>query len=65
MFHGTLDANVGVRQARLMRDRLQGAGKQVELVEFPGLDHQIEDSAARSQMLRQSDAFLRRSLGIQ
>jgi dipeptidyl aminopeptidase/acylaminoacyl peptidase len=48
-----------------MRDRLQSAGRQVELVVFPGLDHQIEDSAARARMLRESDAFLRRTLGIE
>lgn len=65
MFHGDRDANVHVSHARLMRDRLQSAGRQVELVVFPGLDHQIEDSAARARMLRESDAFLRRSLGIQ
>ena len=64
MFHGTLDRNVGVRQARLMRDRLRDAGRQVELVEFDGLDHQLEDSAARTRMLRRSDAFLRSALGI-
>ena len=65
MFHGDRDANVSVSHARLMRDRLQSAGRQVELVVFPGLDHQLEDSAARARMLRESDAFLRRSLGIQ
>jgi dipeptidyl aminopeptidase/acylaminoacyl peptidase len=65
MFHGDLDRNVSVAHARLMRDRLQSAGRQVELVVFPGLDHQIDDSAARARMLRESDAFLRRSLGIE
>jgi dipeptidyl aminopeptidase/acylaminoacyl peptidase len=65
LFHGDLDRNVGIAQSRLMRDRLQSAGRQVELVVFPGLDHQIEDSEARARMLRESDAFLRRSLGIQ
>ena len=47
LFHGDLDRNVGIRQSRLMRDRLRDAGRPVELVEFPGLDHQLEDSAAR------------------
>jgi dipeptidyl aminopeptidase/acylaminoacyl peptidase len=65
MFHGDRDANVNVAHAQLMRDRLQSAGRQVELVVFPGLDHQIEDSAARARMLRESDAFLRRTLGIE
>jgi dipeptidyl aminopeptidase/acylaminoacyl peptidase len=65
IFHGDLDGNVGVAQSRLMRDRLSGAGRQVELVVFPGLDHQLDDSDARARMLRESDAFLRRSLGMQ
>ncbi len=65
IFHGALDLNVSIRQSRLMRDRLRDASRPVELVEFPGLDHQLEDSAARAQILRRSDAFLRQALGIQ
>ena len=64
MFHGSLDRNVGIRESRLMRDKLQDAGKKVELVEFDKLDHQIDDSDARAQMLRQSDSFLRTALGL-
>ena len=47
-----------------MRDRLQSAGKPVELVEFEKLDHQLDDSEARAQLLRRSDAFLRKALGL-
>ncbi len=65
MFHGVRDANVEIGHSRLMRSRLQGAGREVGLVEFPGLDHQIDDSDARARMLRESDAFLRRTLGLQ
>jgi dipeptidyl aminopeptidase/acylaminoacyl peptidase len=65
MFHGEMDRNVRVRQSRLMRDRLRDAGKQVELIEFPALDHQLQDSAVRAQVLRRSDTFLRQALGIQ
>ena len=64
MFHGSLDRNVAIRESRLMRDKLQDAGKTVQLVEFDKLDHQIDDSDARAQMLRQSDAFLRSALGL-
>ena len=64
MFHGERDRNVGVGQARLMRDRLRAAGRDVELVVFPGLDHQLDDSAARADMLRRTDAFLRTALGL-
>ena len=65
MFHGDHDSNVDVAQSRFMHDQLRDAGRQSELVIFPGLDHSLEDSEARTQMLRRSDAFLRRALGIQ
>jgi len=65
LFHGELDRNVGVGQSRLMQDRLRDAGRQAELVVFPALDHYLQDSAARARVLRESDAFLRRTLGIQ
>lgn len=64
LFHGEMDRNVGIRQSRLMRDRLRDAGKRVELIEFAALDHQLEDSAARRQMLKRSDEFLRQVLGL-
>jgi dipeptidyl aminopeptidase/acylaminoacyl peptidase len=65
MFHGEHDFNVRIRQSRVMADRLKGAGRRAELVVYPGLDHYLEDSAARADMLRRSDVFLRASLGIQ
>jgi dipeptidyl aminopeptidase/acylaminoacyl peptidase len=64
MFHGTIDGNVPIRQARLMKDKLDGAGKKAQLVVYPGLEHSLRDSAARTDMLRQSDAFLRTALGL-
>jgi dipeptidyl aminopeptidase/acylaminoacyl peptidase len=64
MFHGDIDQNVGIGESRLMRDKLHGAGKSVELVEFPGLDHQLDNTAARTKMLARADAFLRQSLHL-
>lgn len=64
IFHGDKDLNVTVRQSRLMADRLKGAGKTHELVIYPKLDHQLEDSTARIDMLRKSDAFLRTAMGL-
>jgi dipeptidyl aminopeptidase/acylaminoacyl peptidase len=64
MFHGERDLNVGIRQSRLMDSRLRGAGRSSELVVYPDLDHQLDDSTARADMLRRSDAFLRRTLAI-
>ncbi len=65
IFHGDHDSNVDVRHARLMRSKLGDAGRPAEMVIFPGLDHNLDDSEARARMLRESDAFLRRSLGVQ
>jgi len=65
LFHGDLDLNVGIGQSRKMQDKLKGAGVKSELVVYPGLDHQLDDSSARADMLRRSDAFLRQALGIQ
>jgi len=64
MFHGDQDQNVRVDESRFMANRLQSAGKPVEYVEFKGLDHQLNDPAARTRLLSRSDAFLRQALGI-
>ncbi|HLL29510.1 MAG TPA: S9 family peptidase [Allosphingosinicella sp.] len=65
LFHGDRDLNVGIDQSRKMQDRLKGAGARSELIVYQGLDHYLEDSAARTDMLRRSDAFLRQALKIQ
>jgi dipeptidyl aminopeptidase/acylaminoacyl peptidase len=64
LFHGDLDLNVAIHQSRLMQDRLQAAGARSELVVYPGLDHQLDDSTARADMLRRSEAFLRNALKL-
>jgi dipeptidyl aminopeptidase/acylaminoacyl peptidase len=64
LFHGTRDQNVGVAESRLMADRLRDAGKQVTYVEFDDLAHSLSNAAARTRLLNESDAFLRRSMGI-
>ncbi|MBA3897529.1 MAG: prolyl oligopeptidase family serine peptidase, partial [Sphingomonadaceae bacterium] len=64
MFHGDTDGNVAVGESRLMEGKLRGAGKSVRLVTYPAIDHGLPDSAVRADMLRQSDAFLRTSMGI-
>jgi dipeptidyl aminopeptidase/acylaminoacyl peptidase len=64
LFHGELDRNVLIRQSREMNDHLASAGVPHELVTWPDLDHQLEDSAVRAEMLRKSDAFLRKTMGL-
>jgi len=64
LFHGDKDLNVGVGESRSMASKLKNAGKQVEFVEFKGLDHQLDDDTARTAMLSKADAFLRSSMGL-
>jgi dipeptidyl aminopeptidase/acylaminoacyl peptidase len=64
MFHGDQDINVGVAESRAMDHALRSANKQSELVIYKGLDHQLDDSDARSDMLAKADAFLRSNLKI-
>lgn len=64
LFHGAMDGNVGITQSKEMSSRLTAAGVHNDLVTWPDLDHYLEDSAARADMLRKSDAFLRQSMAI-
>jgi dipeptidyl aminopeptidase/acylaminoacyl peptidase len=64
LFHGEMDRNVPIRQSKEMADHLAAAGVPHELVTWPDLDHQLEDSAVRAEMLRKSDAFLRKTMAL-
>jgi len=64
LFHGDQDMNVEIGESRLMARKLRDAGAKVELVEFTGLDHQLNDDKARATLLDRSDQFLRGALGI-
>ena len=61
LFHGRLDRNVDFYQSELMQERLTKAGAKAELVSWDDLDHHLEDSSARTQMLRRIDDFLRKA----
>lgn len=63
LFHGTLDQNVEVDHSRQMEDSLQDAGKSVAYVEFKGLEHNLLDGRARTEMLKRIGEFLRVNLG--
>jgi dipeptidyl aminopeptidase/acylaminoacyl peptidase len=64
LVHGDNDTNVGVSESRLMNDRLKAAGKQVQYIEFKGLTHQLDDAAARAQMLVAAEKTIRQGLGL-
>jgi dipeptidyl aminopeptidase/acylaminoacyl peptidase len=64
LFHGEMDRNVSVEESRLMATRLKRAAVSCELVTWPDLDHSLDDSSARAQMLSRSDSFLRAAFGL-
>jgi dipeptidyl aminopeptidase/acylaminoacyl peptidase len=55
--------NVDIAQSERMDAALIKAGDKAELVKFPGLDHQLDDSDARSQMLTRIGEFLDSAIG--
>ncbi|MBS0380648.1 MAG: S9 family peptidase [Proteobacteria bacterium] len=64
LFHGGFDHNVNIEQSQRMESALKAAGGKVTLVTWGTLDHYLEDSAARTEMLSRSDAFLRAAFGM-
>ncbi|HEV7607347.1 MAG TPA: prolyl oligopeptidase family serine peptidase [Steroidobacteraceae bacterium] len=64
MFHGDRDLNVDIDQSRRMYKELHDAGKSGELIVYPELDHSLRDENARADMLRRSEAFLRKNLKL-
>ena len=64
LFHGTFDRNVSYLESKKMAAACSAAHARCELVTFDGLDHQLDDSAARTQLLRKSDDFLKQSLAV-
>jgi dipeptidyl aminopeptidase/acylaminoacyl peptidase len=64
LFHGAYDRNVSIDESKRMASRLTAAGKPCKLVTWDDLDHQLEDSSARAQLLRASSDFLTQALGL-
>ena len=63
LFHGDLDGNVSFEHSSKMVSALRTAGDTAELVRFPGLTHQLDDSDARTQMLTKIGELLDRTIG--
>lgn len=61
--HGDLDANVSIRESEAMLGALKKAGTPVEMLRFKGLDHQLDDSDARVQLLTAAGQLLDRTIG--
>lgn len=63
MVHGTLDGNVDYDHSKRMLAALKRAGGNADLVTFEGLDHQLDDWDARTQMLTRIGELLDKTIG--
>lgn len=63
LVHGDTDANVRISHSERMQKALLAAGKKVELLEFKGLTHQLDDGDARTQMLTKMGELLDQTIG--
>jgi dipeptidyl aminopeptidase/acylaminoacyl peptidase len=61
--HGDMDRNVRFWHSQKMADALQDAGKKVEFLQYKGLNHQLDDSTARTDLLTHIGALLDRTIG--
>lgn len=61
--HGDMDSNVRIGQSQKMDAALKAAGKQSEFLTFKGLDHYLDDSRARTQLLTRVGVLLERTIG--
>ena len=64
LFHGGFDRNVSIEESKRMCARLSAVGGKCELITWDDLDHYLDDSNARTHMLRRSNEFLRSALGL-
>lgn len=63
LFHGDHDRNVNIAESVKMDAALKAAGRQSNLVTFKGLDHQLDDSDARTLMLTDIGLMLDQTIG--
>ena len=61
--HGDMDQNVAVHHSEKMESALRSSGTSVELLKYKGLDHQLDDSAARRELLLKIGSLLDRTIG--
>jgi dipeptidyl aminopeptidase/acylaminoacyl peptidase len=63
LVHGDMDGTVDILQSQRMLSALQSRGKKAELLSFTGLNHQLDDSNARTQMLTRIGDFFDAAIG--
>jgi dienelactone hydrolase len=63
LVHGDMDQNVSIAHSDKMLAELKADGKSADMLRFTGLDHQLDDSDARTQMLTRIGQFLDTAIG--
>lgn len=63
LMHGSGDTTVPVEQSRLMRERLDAAGKDVRYIEFPNEQHYFYQLENRTRMLQEMGDFVAQNIG--
>ncbi|HEX8839374.1 MAG TPA: prolyl oligopeptidase family serine peptidase, partial [Sphingomicrobium sp.] len=63
LVHGDKDENVGVQESVRMESALKAAGSPVQFLRYKNLDHQLEDSTARREMLASIGELLQKTIG--
>jgi dipeptidyl aminopeptidase/acylaminoacyl peptidase len=63
LVHGDMDMNVHSLESEKMEAALRAAGTPVEFLRYKTLDHQLEDGAARTEMLTKIGQLLDRTIG--
>jgi dipeptidyl aminopeptidase/acylaminoacyl peptidase len=63
LVHGDMDINVRSRHSVEMAQALQKSGTQVEFIRHKALDHYLDDSNARTEMLTRIGQLLERTIG--
>jgi dipeptidyl aminopeptidase/acylaminoacyl peptidase len=63
LVHGDMDQNVGVQESVEMAEALRETGTPVQLLRYKDLDHQLDDSDARREMLAGIGTLLEKAIG--
>lgn len=63
LVHADMDLNVAIEESDKMDEALKSAGKDVEYIRINGLDHQIDDSVQRTNLLLHIGTLLERTIG--
>lgn len=63
LVHGDMDQNVGVDESVEMAEALRKNGTPVQFLRYKDLDHQLDDAAARREMLMGIGTLLEKTIG--